>query len=296
MRTRARSWRALVVTCAVWLCFTVGQAGAAPLLRIDFISVGQGDAALITSPTGKTVLVDGGPREGAELLADFLHQRRVRALDLVVLSHRHADHLGGLATVVRAFEVRMFMDGAFVHLHPSPAYEALMEALSQRHVPLRAAERGRHIDLGGGAVITLLSPPEPPITGSRSDVNANSVVMRLDYGTVGVLFTGDAEAVTERWLLRSHAALTAQVLKVGHHGSRYSSTAAFLQAVHPSVAVISAGPHNDYGHPSPITLRRLERLDAAIFRTDLDGDITLDTDGRTIQVHTSRGKREIVQR
>jgi competence protein ComEC len=279
---------------AALLFIAATEALGAPRLRIDFISVGQGDAALVTSPTGKTVLVDGGPREGARELLAFLRDHRVTSLDLIVLTHRHADHLGGLAAVIRAMNVRLFMDSTF--RHPSPAYEALMEALADRAVPVRTAERGRRIDLGGGAQITLLSPPEPPITGSRSDVNSNSVVMRLDYRQVGVLFTGDAEAVTENWLLRSGASLRANVLKVGHHGSRYSSTVRFLTAVHPSIAVISAGAGNDYGHPAPATLRHLAEQTARVYRTDLDGNITVETDGERIEVRTSQLRQETVQR
>ena len=120
-----------------------------------------------------------------------------------------------------------------------------------RHVPVRHAERNRTIDIGGGATITLLTPPDPPIAHSRSDVNANSVIVRLDYGAVGVLFAADAEPQTERWLLTSGARLPAQVLKVAHHGGRYSSTAKFLRAVSPQAAVISVGVVNEYGHPTP---------------------------------------------
>ncbi len=191
-------------------------------MRVDFIDVGQGDAALITSPTGKTVLVDGGPHESVAALTGFLRGRGVGPIDMVILTHRHADHLGGLATVVRTFGARFYLDAPFPH--PSPAYDALLDALEAAKVPVRTATRGRVIDLGGGASITLLGPPEPVIVGSRSDVNANSVVLRLDYRTIGMLFAADAEAKTERWLLESGVPLEAAVLKVAHHGSRYSSS------------------------------------------------------------------------
>jgi beta-lactamase superfamily II metal-dependent hydrolase len=160
---------------------------------------------------------------------------------------------------------------------------------------VRTATRGRTIDIGGGATITLLTPPDQPITHSRSDVNANSVVVRLDYRQAGVLFAADAEPQTERWLLASNARLPAQVLKVAHHGGRYSSTPRFLRAVAPMAAVISVGEVNGYGHPTPETLGRLERLPTRVYRTDQDGTVTIDTDGARIAVTTANGKREILR-
>jgi len=126
-------------------------------------------------------------------------------------------------------------------------------------------------------------------------VNANSVVVRLDYGHAGVLFAADAEPQTERWLLASGARLPAQVLKVAHHGGRYSSTARFLNAVAPQAAVISVGVVNEYGHPTPEAIARLERARARVYRTDQDGTVTVETDGSRIQVTTANGKREILQ-
>jgi len=256
------------------------------------VAVGQGDAALVTSPTGQTVLIDGGPREAGPALAAALRSRHVTAIDLVLLTHRHEDHLGGLLPVIRGFTVRMFMDAPF--RHDSAVYQELLDALDARHVAVRQAERNRTIDIGGGATITLLTPPDPPINHSRSDVNANSVVVRLDYGHAGVLFAADAEPQTERWLLASGARLPAQVLKVAHHGGRYSSTARFLNAVAPQAAVISVGVVNEYGHPTPEAIGRLERAHAQVYRTDRDGTVTVETDGTRIQVTTANGKREIL--
>jgi beta-lactamase superfamily II metal-dependent hydrolase len=285
-----------MLLAAAWA--TSSRAGAAPSpppapLRIDFVAVGQGDAALVTSPTGKTVLIDGGPRAAGPMLTALLRARHATAIDLVVLTHRHEDHLGGIAEVVRAFPVRLFMDAPFPHR--SLVYEQLLETLQERHVMVRNAERGRTIDLGGGATITLLTPPDPAINHSRSDVNANSVVVRLDYGATGVLFAADAEPQTERWLLASDAQLPAQILKVAHHGGRYSSTARFLTAVAPLAAVISVGVVNEYGHPTPEAIARLQRAHARVYRTDRDGTVTVETDGARIEVTTANGKREILR-
>jgi competence protein ComEC len=260
-----------------------------PRLRVDFITVGQGDAALITSPTGKTVLIDGGPAEAREALAAFIARRTPAPIDLVLLTHPHADHLGGLAEVVRRQGARLFMDAPIdpPRSHPSPAYAALLVVLEQRAVPVRHAVAGRVIDLGGGARLVLLGPPAPPLAGTRSDVNANSVVARLEHGQVRMLFTGDAELPTERWLLASGADLRASVLKVGHHGSRYSSGAAFLAAVSPSLAVVSCGAGNAYHHPHQPTLERLQRRGVRVLRTDLDGTVSVSSDGRAVAVETA---------
>jgi competence protein ComEC len=269
-------------------------ANAAPPLRIEFLAVGQGDAALITSPTGKTILIDGGPHEAGPVLAARLRTRAAHPLDLVLLTHRHADHLGGLAEVVRSFEVRMYMDAPFPH--PTPGYAALMEALAVRAVPVRAAARGRRIDIGGGAWLTLLSPPEPALRRTRSDVNANSVVVRLDYRETSALFAADAEAATERWLLASGQPLTASVLKVAHHGSRYASGRAFLRAVSPQVAIISVGKPNEYGHPAPETLARLAQRGARVYRTDRDGTVVVELDGATVRARAEHETTALVSK
>ena len=289
-RMRPPRW---LVALVFLLSAPEASARGGPLLRVDFIAVGQGDATLVTSTTGKTVLIDGGPRGAADDLVAFLRGRGAGPIDLLLLTHPHADHLGGLAAVVRRRGARLFLDAPAPH--PSPAYRALLRTLEARKVPVRTAERGRAVELGGGARLVLLGPPAPPIVGSRSDVNSNSVVARLDHGEVRVLFAGDAEAVTEKALLARGDDIGALVLKVAHHGSRHSSGAAFLAAVRPRVAAISCGGENDYGHPAPATLARLARLGVEVFRTDLDGTITLWSDGKKVEVQTESGRRKVLR-
>jgi len=286
-----RSWQGLLALFAATFLLVPVRAWAAGTLRVDFIDVGQGDAALVTSPSGKTLLIDGGPHAAGRELVAFLRSRTHGPVDLILLSHRHEDHLGGLAAVVREIGARLFLDAPAAH--PGPGYAALMQTLESRAVPVRDATPGRTIDLGGGAVMTLIGPPVPPIVGSRSDVNSNSVVARLTYGTFSVLFTGDAEVPTEAWLLRSGRDLHANVLKVAHHGSGHASSARFLAAVGPRIAVVSVGAGNVYGHPAATTLVRLARSGAEIYRTDMDGTVAIETNGVTVKVRTTAHHREL---
>jgi beta-lactamase superfamily II metal-dependent hydrolase len=271
----------------VWLALPA--IGRAAPLRVTFLSVGQGDATLIRSPAGKRVLVDGGPPEAAEALVRAL-RADAATLDLVLLTHRHVDHLGGLRRAIAAVGARLFLDAPSPHA--APGYARLLRLLEARHVPVRDAAYGRRVDLGGDAVLELLGPPSPPLSHTRSDVNANGVVARLDYRRASVLLAADAEAPTERWLLARGAPLRARVLKVAHHGSPHSSTAPFLRAVAPEAAVVSVGALNEYHHPSPATLARLRAVGARIYRTDLDGDVRLESDGEQIAIAGSRSEAQ----
>lgn len=259
----------------LWASSSLGlQAARAAELKLVFFGVGQGDAALIVSPTGKRVLIDGGPPEGAAALLAGLARHAPDQIDLVVLSHPHLDHLGGLKRVIDnpAVPVKMFLDGAFPST--SPPYQALLSLLSARGVPVKQALLGRKIDLGGEAMLTILGPPSPWLAKTRSDVNANSVVVRLDWRGRSALFTGDSEPETESWLLsqtrtlNQPSLLRGEVLKVAHHGGRYSSTTPFLQAVLPRLAVISVATVNDYNHPTPEAMARISQVGARILRTD----------------------------
>ena len=267
-------------------------------LTVYFFDVGQGDAALIVSPTGKTVLIDGGPPEADEALVPRLRQLVQGPIDLVVLTHPHLDHLGGLVKILQAVGARRFMDPGFDH--PSESYRKLLDVVGQKVGQVMtptpnpsSPETLLTVGLGEGVTLTLLWPRTPRdafLANTRSDVNANSIVAKLTYGKTAFLFTGDAEPETESFLLTRPIDFTSTVLKVAHHGGKHSSTAPFLAAVKPQAAVISCGTGNDYGHPTPEALQRLGDVGARVFRTDLQGEVLAVSNGATVTLTPTKGR------
>jgi competence protein ComEC len=247
------------------------------------IDVGQGDAILLQAPGGKVVLIDTGRAGARQTLLAYLRNQGVERIDLLVHSHAHADHVGNTAAVVDTFDVGAVLDPGFPH--PAKAYGRALAALEHNKVPMKLARRGRTIRIGQKTTLTVLAPDTPFLSQTRSDVNANSVILRIDYGRVRILLTGDAEHETEKRLLAAGPkTLRAQVLKVAHHGSRFATHRPFLDAVEPELALISAGVDNAYGHPAKKTLARLARHGTAIAITGRDGHLLLETDGKRLKL------------
>lgn len=270
------------------LLWALPARGGGGRLEVWFIDVGQGDAAFASTPSGKTVLVDAGPPESSGRLARFLRSRLSGPIDVAVLTHPHADHVGGMRAALLVAGARHYYDPVLDH--PSPILEALYRLVSDRsREGALVAHRVRAgatepVDFGDGARLEFLAPAEPLLRGTRSDVNANSIVCRLGLGSVAVLFAADAERQTEARLLQARSRLAARVLKVAHHGSRHSTGAPFLRAVAPRLAIVSVGAGNGYGHPHRATLRRLQRAGVRVHRTDLDGTLLVRTDGREVEL------------
>ena len=247
-------------------------------LQVHVLDVGQGDAVFIQAPDGSHILVDAGKRDAD--LVPILRAMGVDDLELVVATHPHADHIGGMEEVVRAFHVDLFLDNGMSHT--TKTYTDLVDALDARAIPHRKAERGETF-VYDDLTITVLWPGPSMLTDTRSDLNSNSVVLRLDHGKSCVLLTGDAEEPTERALL-SGGLEQCDVLKVAHHGSNHSSSSAFLRAVDPDIALISCGQGNRYKHPGDDTTARLASAGAALYRTDAWGVLTVESTGRKIEV------------
>jgi competence protein ComEC len=271
-------------------------------LTITTLDVGQGDAIVVRTPRGHTVLIDSGGRlergagadgrSPAELVGErvvlaYLKREGVRRVDLLVNTHPHGDHVGGCFPIAQALRLDAIGDSG--QPYAGRAFSDCMTAARQRTIPIILVRRGMHYATDDGVTLDALAPEEPLLADGPNDVNENSVVLMLRYRCGGcsrsfrMLFTGDAGAQSEARMLANGTDLAADVLKVGHHGSAYSSTPAFVAAVRPRYAVISVGRHNLFGHPAASTLSMLREAGAVIFRTDRCGAISA-TVGRGLDV------------
>jgi competence protein ComEC len=255
-------------------------------LHVSFLNVGEGDAILIEK--GNTqILVDGGPDSratGVELSKKMPFWDRT--IDMVILTHPHQDHLAGLVTVVQNYRVEkvMYADTDYV----SPLYDEWLGLIREKDIEVLDALAGMQIDMGDGVFIQVLGPPAPPYSGTASDADNNSIVLRLCCGESSFLLCGDIMRQAELDLVFSRAELASTVLKVPHHGSDTSTTPEFLAVVNPQLAVISVGSDNKFGHPDEEVMDRLGQqvgLDN-IYRTDIDGTIEFITDGSRLWVDT----------
>ncbi len=284
-------------------------------LRVHFLDVGpvNGDAVLVVSPSGKTMLIDSGDTGKGKAILAALQRYNVQQLDYFVATHPHPDHIGGADEVLKATKVLNVIDNGegpevpeslVAQAKPSagsrkkgaPArkdrsatvtkfYDEYKEAVTLSGAQYEKAQAGKKYDLGGGVRLLIMAPTEPLFIKDQMKTggnlpNANSIVIRLDYGDFSMLLAGDAEEQTEHRMLTTEANVRTQILKVAHHGSKYASSKDFLDRVKPEVAIVSAGEWNRYGHPSQVVLDRLKAVNAKVYRTDLQGEITITSRGR----------------
>lgn len=255
--------------------------GTSGLLKVSYINVGQGDSILIQSPSGISVLIDGGRTDQTSTVETYLRNSGVTKLDYVIATHENSDHIGSLDSVITDFHPTK------VYLPNMPAnntytFTDFLNAVQAAGLKLTPAKAGVSVDLGGDIQATFVGP----VKDSYTDDNDYSAVLRVKYGTTSFLFTGDAEATSENDMIASGVDLQSTVLKVGHHGSKYSTSDAFLNAVKPQYAVISVG-ENSYGHPTPEVLQRLAQHGVSVFRTDVSGTIVAESDGTGVTFNTN---------
>jgi len=251
-------------------------------LSVYFLDVGQGDSSLIIFGN-KTILIDAGEMDMGDRVVNDLKSLGVTRIDLLVATHPHSDHIGGMLKVLDNFTVGQVLDSGMPHT--SVIYERFLEKIDKENIPYKIAVQGDRIDLDHALRIVVLSPPAQRF---GDDLNTNSVMLRISYGTINFLFTGDAGSEAETALLKSGYAPDAQILKVGHHGSMYSSSPAFIARVHPEIAIISLGRDNPYGHPHKQAVDILTEAGATIYRTDRDGTILVRSDGISYMVKTGK--------
>lgn len=282
-------------TAASTSSFAQGSAKAAVqtsvpqgTISIKMLDVGQGDAILIQTQE-QTVLIDTSDVDERDKLRAQLAKAGVKKIDKVILTHPHADHIGGMEVLLDgSYEIGSIYDNGMPST--SKLYLSYMKKAKARGIPHHALKAGDVLDFGGGAQFKVLSPEESLVQkgqqkGYKHDPNNESVVGRLTFGQFAMLFTGDAEKEAEASIAARYGSeLKSQVLKAPHHGSKTSSSATYLRLVQPETCVISCGAGNDYGHPHKETLKKYAAIHAKTYETDKNGTITITSDGKSYEV------------
>lgn len=247
-------------------------------LKVHYIDVGQADSILIQSPSGKIMLIDAGNNADGDSVVAYLKKQGVKKVDILVGTHPHEDHIGGMDNVVRNFDIgSIYMPKAS---STTKTFEDLLNAIKSKDLKVTTAAGGMNINFDSSVKTEILAPNGV----SYKDLNNYSPVIKMTFGNTSFLFTGDAEDISEQEMLSKKYNLKADVLKVGHHGSSSSTTSAFIKAVSPKYAIISVGAGNDYGHPNLDTINRLNNSGIKVYRTDESGTIIVTSDGTSISI------------
>lgn len=248
-------------------------------LTVTFLDVGQGDAILLRTPKQQKILVDAGPFTNVLLPLSQELNYFERRLDLVVLTHPDADHIAGLTEILRRYEVgAILMTGVY---HETAWYADILAQIQAQKIPVFLANAQTDFDLGAGVILDLVWPREFVSGAKPQDANRLSIVTRLTFGKTAILLTGDLDQASEKVLLKTPQNLQAQILKLGHHGSKTSSSAEFLAAVNPEIAIVSAGEDNPFGHPAKEVLAKLKH--AKVLSTAVEGSLRFSSNGETWQ-------------
>lgn len=250
-------------------------------LRLTVFDIGQGDSVFIEAPNGNQVLIDGGPSSAVLGKLGSVMPFWDRSIDLIILTHPHSDHVTGLVEVLKRYDVGMVLESDVNY--STPEYREWHTLLEQKHIPVVIARAGQKIRLSPKTELDILTPFRSFVGVSLNNVHEAMVVSRLVYASTSALLTGDMERPLEYQLVLSGSDLRSDLLKVGHHGSKTSTTEDFVRAVSPRYAVISVGRKNRYGHPHQQTLDTLAKFGIKIFRTDQDGDVEFVSDGKKFE-------------
>lgn len=289
---------AFVVVCALLTGCAAGQPSAAGktesaqakdgALEVKVLDVGQGDAILIRT-ADEVIFIDTGDVDEHPKLEAALKKENIKTVDKLIITHPHADHLGGASVIFKNCEVKAVYDNG--EPTTTKLYRDYLKTIKAKGIPYKALVDGDVLDFGGGVSFRVLGPTAQMVKeggkkNGKPNLNINSIVGRLEYGDFTMLFTGDAEKETEKAVLSHHSAaeIKSLVLKAPHHGSKTSSTTAFLKAAAPEAVAISCGAGNEYGHPHKEVLERYKKFNIKVYRTDQGGTIAVISDGKTYNV------------
>lgn len=244
-------------------------------LVVQFIDVGEADCTLISN-NGHNMLIDAGNNRDGKLLVNYFKSIGINKFDYLITTHSHEDHIGGMDNIIKSFEIdKFYIPNVSVD---NMTYKEVIKSLNNKSINKETPSEDSIIKLGNSKLKVL------SIRDDKEDLNKDSIVLKLYYGNISLLFMGDAPSDIEHSILNKD--LKSNVLRVGHHGSRYSTSANFLYKVHPEYSIISVGNNNDYGHPHKVTIDKLNRINSKIYRTDLNGTIIMTSDGNNISFKT----------
>mgnify|MGYP003293732195 FL=1 len=249
-------------------------------MTIHYIDVGQGDCILI-QVNNKNLLIDSGPSSNRKSLLDYLENLNIKKLDYIIATHPHEDHIGNMDTIIRRYNIGSFYSPKVTH--SSTTFENMISSLVDKNLKINILNRGvTGINLGENTSVSVYSPLENLYSDNLNDY---SPIIKITFLNNSFLFTGDAEISTENTVLSQNENLKCDILKIGHHGSSTSTSPDFITAVNPSVAIISVGKNNPYGHPTPEIISLLNSLNIKTIRTDINGSIIAISDGSNIKIY-----------
>ncbi|HZW83268.1 MAG TPA: DNA internalization-related competence protein ComEC/Rec2, partial [Candidatus Deferrimicrobium sp.] len=296
----------LLRNASTWICISILICGLLltslslglprnKLLEVEFLDVGQGDSILISTPSGKHYLLDGGPRSdkfdtGKAILLPYLFSKGIKGLDGVILSHPHDDHSGGLVEIMNSLKVSCYFIAGVDYQYQEPGWwQSLEKEVAENNVPIRKLSAGQTLELDKNLLVKVLSPLAP-FVGTHSDPNNNSLVLELSYGKQSFLLTGDIEleAIQE---LKNQKLRTTSIIKIPHHGSKYGLDKELFDRLNPPLVIISVGKNNAFGQPAPVVSEYWKSRNIPVLRTDQDGLIKLSTDGENLSVRIGREQR-----
>lgn len=254
-------------------------------LTVKVLDIGQGDSILIRV-AGQTVLVDTGDISTRDKMIAYIKKEGITTIDKVIITHPHADHLGGMPGILENFKVGQIYDSG--QTATTNLYKQYMSLVNKKNIPFTVVTAGTEIEIAQDIKLKIFAPTKPFIT--ESAINNSSIVAKLMYNQFSMLLTGDAEKESEGIMVKAYGAeLKSNVLKAGHHGSNTSSSPAFLKTVSPEAAIISVGVNNDYHHPHPSTLKKYTDAKLKVYRTDIEGTVTITSDGKTYTIVKEHG-------